>query len=113
MRSLDEPMKKRPRERSLRRQNERLADKLAAAKEKLARLEPGGSPQNALEVPSASVVEQVTESVACLRCGASVRADDHRALVLGARRLRVVTSVCIQCGAARVWYFRLGTPLAS
>ena len=39
--------------------------------------------------------------------------DDHRAAVVGQRRLRVIRGKCSHCGAVRDWYFRLTSELAS
>jgi hypothetical protein len=99
--------------RAERRARERAREKLAAAREKLWRLEPGGSPGRPIEVASASVIEPVARGEACLRCGAAVRSAEHRAETVEGRRLRVVTTTCAACGAARIWYFRLGADLAS
>jgi hypothetical protein len=106
-------MKKRKTERAERRARERSAEKLADAREKLWRLETGGAAERPIEVASASVIEPRARAEACLRCGAAVRSVEHRAEVVAGRRLRVVTATCSHCGAARVWYFRLGSELAS
>ncbi len=103
--------KKRPR--TERRERERAAQKLGEAREKLARLEAGGAPERPLDVASASVIEPRVRSEPCLRCNAAVRVDDHRAAVVGQRRLRVVRGKCSHCGAVRDWYFRLTSELAS
>lgn len=99
--------------RSARRAAERAADKLARVKQKLARMEPGGAPDRAIQVDSASVVEGRAENEACLRCGERVRSVDHRAETIDERRLRVVTVRCPRCATERVYYFRVGTTLAS
>lgn len=106
-------MKKKKSERAERRARERARDKLADAREKLWRLEPGGSPARPIEIASASVIESRARAEACLRCGAAVRSADHRAETIDGRRLRVVTTTCVACGGARTWYFRLGADLAS
>ncbi|MCK6531631.1 MAG: hypothetical protein L6Q84_01565 [Polyangiaceae bacterium] len=102
---------KRPR--TARRERERASQKLGDAREKLARLEAGGAPERPLDVDSASVVEPRVRAEPCLRCGAGVRVDDHRAETIGGRRLRVVVAKCSQCGAPRTWYFRLASDLPS
>lgn len=103
--------KRRPR--TERRERERAADKLADAREKLARLEAGGAPDRPLGVTSASVMEPRVRAEPCLRCNAAVRIDDHRAAVVGQRRLRIVRAKCSHCGAVRDWYFQLTSDLAS
>ncbi|GMV16603.1 MAG: hypothetical protein HS104_36710 [Polyangiaceae bacterium] len=105
--------KKQKSARAERRARERARDKLADAREKLWRLEPGGSASRPLDIASASVIEPRTRAEACLRCGAAVRSADHRAETIDERRLRVVTTTCAVCGAARTWYFRLVSELMS
>lgn len=105
--------KKQKSARAERRARERARDKLADAREKLWRLELGGSASRPLDIASASVIEPRTRSEACLRCGAAVRSADHRAETIDDRRLRVVTTTCAVCGATRTWYFRLVSDLAS
>ena len=51
----------------------RAREKLADASEKLAKLEPGGSPANPLELESASLVEPHARGTRCVRCGSEVR----------------------------------------
>lgn len=107
-------MKKKPKSaRALRRARERAVEKLALSREKLWKLEPGGSAERPIDVASASVVEPRALAEACLRCGALPRSVEHRAESLEGRRLRVVTATCAQCGATRVWYFRLSSELLS
>lgn len=84
----------------------RRAEKIAQKREKLARLDPGGSPQRPVEIASASVVELRAEREPCLGCEKPVRCTEHR--VEGG--LRVARVVCKECGRERSYYFRLGTP---
>ena len=58
--------KKRPR--TERRERERALDKLARDREKLARLELGGSAERPIELESASQVEPHARSLRCTRC---------------------------------------------
>ena len=71
-------MKKR--ERSKRREVMRDLEKLAATREKLAALEPGGGPERPLEVSSASQVEVRATGLACLRCDGALRLVEHRSV---------------------------------
>jgi hypothetical protein len=104
--------KKRPR--TERRERERAAVKLAEARLKLARLEPGGSPERPIEVDSASVVEPHALAIGCAACGEATRLEEHGVVhVPGARSLRVARVRCSRCGARREIFFRLGTTLAS
>jgi hypothetical protein len=99
--------------RASRRQAERAREKLAKQRMALAALEPGGVPERPLEVDSASVIESRAETFECLHCGGRVRSLDHRAEVVGERRLRVAVVRCASCGAERTIYFKLGTVLPS
>ena len=98
---------KKKRARTLRRERDRVLQKLGDQREKLARLEAGGSPRRPLTVSSASQVEPRAENEPCLRCGEAVRAVDHDARTIDGARLRVVTTRCPQCGARRTLYFQL------
>jgi hypothetical protein len=81
----------------------REAKKIIQAKEKLARLAEGGSPDRPILLASASQVEVHARSLACLRCGIGYRVDEHAAV----EGLRVARVVCPQCGARRDIWFRL------
>ena len=98
---------KKPRPRAARRQLERQAAKLARARERLADLEAGGSPERPIEIASASQVEVEARSRRCPRCDGELRVDDHDAATIGASRLRVAQVSCPRCGARRAIYFRL------
>lgn len=98
---------------AMRRAAARAREKIADASEKLAKLEPGGSPDNPIELETASLVEPYSRSLPCVRCGREVRVVEHDAKTVGARRLRVVKTQCGQCGALRVLYIRLTTLLPS
>ena len=95
---------KRPR--TVRRELERDLAKLADAKEKLARLEPGGDPARPIEVPSASVIELRAESHRCARCDGELRVHEHRA----GHGTREVELRCKACGTRRVLWFRVAAP---
>jgi hypothetical protein len=90
-----------------RRKAERAAAKLVRAKERLAELEPGGSPARAIAVESASVVEAHARSLHCHQCGGAVRVDEHLAIDRGGERLREARVVCATCGARRSLYFMI------
>lgn len=85
----------------------RLAPELAAARERLARIEPGGSPSLPIDVESASQIEVRAESTPCLRCQGPYRIDEHTAERLSGNDVRVVRVHCHHCGARRVMYFRV------
>ncbi len=82
---------------------------LAAERERLALLEPGGHPENPIEVVSPSVVEPRASSMPCARCEAEVRVVDHQARTVDGKRLRIAQVECSRCGLQREVYFRLGS----
>jgi hypothetical protein len=100
-------------DRAARRAGARAADKLARDRERLARLSPGGSPDNPIEVTSASLVEPRARSMPCPRCEGEPLVEEHTAIVVDDRRLRVARTACKACGSRREIYFRIGTTLAS
>ena len=85
--------------------------KLVKDRERLARLEVGGSPDNPVNVVSASVVEAQAGSVPCPLCGEKLRVGEHTAETIHGVRLRVAHMACTQCGAPRSLYFRIAPPL--
>jgi hypothetical protein len=86
---------------------ERAREKLADVGTKLARLEAGGSPENPIELTSASLVEPTATGIPCARCGGHLRVDDHAAEKLSGSLLRVVRAHCYECGSPRVLYMRI------
>ena len=92
------------RDRTLRREAVRDAGKLAEAREKLARLEPGGSAECPIRVESASQVELRVESLRCPRCDGELRVHEHAARMVAGHPRRVVDARCKRCGRSReVW----------
>ncbi len=84
-----------------------LPPQLAQARDRLARLEAGGSPSLPIDVESASQIEVRALSTPCLRCQGPNRLDDHTAETLEGHAVRVVSVHCHHCGAPRVFYFRV------
>ena len=104
-------MPKKPRARTERRQDERTLAKLRDARQRLFTLEPGGSAERPLLVPSAAVVESQAESVPCPRCGGRHQVEEHVASTVGGMRLREARLVCRQCGSRRsLWFQIVPTP---
>jgi hypothetical protein len=99
------------RARTLRRKHQREHIKLVRQREHLARLEPGGSAENPLEIASASLVEVSARAQLCLLCDGPVRVDEHAAVAIDGVRLRVARVVCTRCGNERRIFFRLVSPL--
>jgi hypothetical protein len=107
-------MSKRPvSPRSRRREQERAAAKLARDRERLAALEPGGAPERAIDVESASQVEPHAFGLPCARCDAACRLDEHVAVEHGGVRLRVARLRCARCDARRDVWFRIAPRLPS
>ena len=102
------------RARTERRKMERDVVKLARTRIKLAALEPGGAAERPIEVTSASVVEVHASSLPCVACGASgVRIEEHVAVTIDQRPLRIARTVCPRCGVRRDVYFRIAPTLPS
>jgi hypothetical protein len=98
-------MAKKPRARTQRRQDERSLAKLARDRERLARLEVGGSAERPIALESASQVEAHARSMPCVRCGGDLRVEEHAVRVVGEQSLRLVQLSCPACGAKReVWF---------
>ena len=106
-------MAKKRRPRAARRELQRREEKLDRARERLADLAPGGAPERAIDVESASQVEVEAANRPCPRCGGPIRVDEHAAETVGAARLRVARVSCARCGASRQIWFRLGGSLPS
>jgi hypothetical protein len=104
---------KKPRARTLRRERARADEKLARDREKLARLEPGGSPDRPVVVVSASLIEVHARTLRCTRCESDLRIEEHVAPTVAGQRLRVVKMVCPRCGTRREAWFRIEASLPS
>jgi hypothetical protein len=94
--------------RTLRRSALRAHDKLVAQRRRLAALEPGGTAERRISVPSASVVEVQALGHACLACDERrQQLVEHRAEQMAEKRLRVVDVRCTVCGARRRFFFEI------
>lgn len=91
----------------MRREADRDAKKALNDRLALARLEPGGAPERAIELVSASLVEPTARGIPCPACGATVRVQDHTAETIESRRLRVVRVDCARCGFVGSRYFTI------
>lgn len=78
--------------------------------ERLARLQPGGSPARPLVIDSPAVVEVRAEATPCPLCGGSLKLEEHAAEIIDGVRLRVARVACTMCGVKREIYFRLDEP---
>jgi hypothetical protein len=105
--------KKKPSPRNERRAAARDAERLARDRARLARLEPGGTPERPIEVESASQIETVALGMACLSCEGPNRLMEHAAELVEEIRLRRVELACARCGARRTVWFRIVVSLPS
>jgi hypothetical protein len=86
---------------------------VAAAREKLAAVEPGGTATLPIDVESASQIEVRALSMPCLRCDGPYRLDEHTAETIDGRAVRILRVHCGHCGARRTSYFRVVPPRLS
>jgi hypothetical protein len=93
-----------------RRAQARAHEKLVRDLDRLARLEPGGTPDQPVVIESPSVVELRAVAKPCPLCGGSRRLETHAAEKIAGVRLRVAWVRCTLCGTRRAVYFRLAEP---
>lgn len=92
------------RERTERREREREARKLVRVKERLSKLERGGTQEHPIEVGSSAVVEVRIHGMQCPQCAGHYQIVDHRSAGQG---IRPVDVKCNVCGAPRTLWFRI------
>ena len=99
------PKKKKPKKKARRlTKAERAQRALRSDQETLARMEPGGTPERPLDVPSPSVVESRAIGLGCVYCEGEVKLRAHEAEKVGAQLLRRIETECGACGGTReVW----------
>jgi hypothetical protein len=102
--------KRPPRPRTLARQRHAANEKLVQAERKLFALEPGGSPERPLDIPSAAVIEPKARSARCPRCDEPFELAAHEAHTDEHGRLREVRLACRSCGERRSLWFRISAP---
>lgn len=85
----------------------RDAEREADSRTEAALATPGATPEDPLEVDTASVVEPVAANAPCVVCGEPVRPEDHAVRPVGDEPLRVVTVHCRRCGHRRPVYVRI------
>jgi len=97
--------KKKPSARNLSRLFRRKQDKLVEDRERLAGLEPGGSPERPILLEAASQLTLRTQSFTCLACDGPLRYVEDRVLELNGELRRAAMAECKQCGKRReVWF---------
>jgi len=75
--------------------------------ERLARLEPGGSPERPIVIDSTARVEIIAQAKPCPRCAGPLHLEEHAAAVSAGVRLRIARVACSQCRTRRSFYFML------
>jgi hypothetical protein len=90
-----------------RRARTRHEEKLGRARERLARLAPGGEPNRPLDLSSASLVEPQARSMPCPKCLGACGVIEHAAETREGMRLRIAHVMCKTCGGRRAIYFRI------
>jgi hypothetical protein len=103
--------KKKPSARAQRRQGDRDAEKLVRDVRRLHELSPGGRPETAMELISASEVEVAATAQPCPLCTGALSVTAHEVVEdPAAGRLRLARLVCRGCRSSWVRYYRLGAP---
>jgi hypothetical protein len=100
-------MSKPKRERTVRREAARALTKLGQARERLFKLEAGGSAERPIEVETPSVVEVRALAVPCPQCGSEHDVLEHAAVTTELGSLREVRLRCRRCASRRSLWFRL------
>ena len=99
--------------RALWRRSRAVAVKAERAREAAAKVEealalPGATPERAVEVVSASVIEAQAAAQPCPICEHGMRVESHTVdTTLAEEPLRVVVLTCKRCGHRRRWYARV------
>ncbi len=100
-------MAKKERPRTSRRVRQQKLRRLVRERERLAELEPGGSPERPMEVPSPAVVELRAGAIPCIQCEGALGIEEHAVREVGSELLRLVRARCRTCGTPRELWFRI------
>jgi hypothetical protein len=103
-------MPKKPRARTERRIGERASHKLVHAKQRLATLQAGGTPDHPVEVSSTSVIPVRARATPCPLCDGTLQLEEETAR---SATLRGAEVRCVRCGVRRTIWFRVTSPLPS
>lgn len=96
-------MSKKARPRTERRIVERDLRRTVRVRERIADLERGGTAAYPLEAPSAAVIDGRATAIPCVQCQGEYALVDHER----EDGLRKVAVKCRQCGAPRIFWFRI------
>lgn len=101
------------RARNAQREKQRAIGKLGKKLDRLVLESAGGSPERAIEVSSAAVIDARARTFRCGRCEGELQWRADHAEFLGRTQLRRVDLICKQCFHPRVVWFSLGVPTAN
>jgi hypothetical protein len=104
---------KKKRERTARRLSDRGMRKLVRDREKLAKLEAGGSPGRPIEVPTSAVIEGRARSVQCVQCEGQLDVVEMSATTWEGEPRRIAHVRCRLCKTPRDLWYRITAPLPS
>ncbi len=96
-----------------RRKRDQGARKLAADRDRLFALSPGGSKASPMRVSSVATIESKAAKVDCPQCAKTLVIDEHSAVQVDGQGLRLIRAHCSGCRAPRELWFRIDTPLAN
>lgn len=102
--------KPKPRARTERRAADRATAAATRTRARIAQLEPGGSRDWPLVVPSAAVIEARAAATPCAHCAGPIKVIDHDARVMDDARRREVRARCQRCGRDRTLWFEIVAP---
>ena len=102
-----------PRPRRAQRERDNALRKQVRRVEALADKLPGASPENPLEVSSASVVEGAARATPCVQCGGELELRGDRATSTARGVLRELALVCRLCQAPGTLWFRVAPTAAN
>ncbi|MBK9036166.1 MAG: hypothetical protein IPL61_33810 [Myxococcales bacterium] len=101
---------RKPRARTERRAADRAAQADVRARERIARLEPGGAREWPIVVPSAVVIEGRAAATLCGHCAGPLKVIDHDLAVIDDARRRQVRARCQRCSRDRTLWFEIVAP---
>jgi predicted RNA-binding Zn-ribbon protein involved in translation (DUF1610 family) len=99
------------RPRTARREAQRQADVIERTRDRIVRLQPGGSADWPITVESAVLVERRAAEFKCTQCGDELDIKSHDAKVVGTSRRRIVGASCRSCGHVRTLWFTIVEPV--
>jgi hypothetical protein len=96
-----------PRPRRQQRERDRELRKQVRRTERLAAALPGASPEQPIDVASASVVEEKARATPCVQCGGDLEVRGDRATSTARGVVREIALACRLCHASRTLWYRI------